>query len=112
MMVLEKFSLGHVDRFGKQGKAQLRAVMQANDLGIQVAPVWNKSWREHQIVHSEPAGLRREADQAVRCLGWRDNYYVDADHINLGNVESFIGHSNFYTLDVAEAIAAGILPYA
>jgi hypothetical protein len=29
---------------------------------------------------------------------------VDADHINLGNVDRFLGASDFYTLDVADAI--------
>ncbi|MBW8017377.1 MAG: hypothetical protein FVQ82_14445 [Planctomycetes bacterium] len=32
------------------------------------------------------------------------SYYVDADHINFSNIESFIEHSDFFTLDVAEAI--------
>jgi hypothetical protein len=75
--------------------------MKANAKGVEVTPVWNKSNREHNIVHSEPVGTRIEADEAVKALGWEGPYYVDADHINLTNVDRFIEHSDFFTLDVA-----------
>ena len=41
------------------------------------------------------------ADEAVKALGWKESYCVDADHINLSNVDRFIEHSDFFTLDVA-----------
>ncbi|HSM47986.1 MAG TPA: tagaturonate epimerase family protein, partial [Draconibacterium sp.] len=41
------------------------------------------------------------ADEAVRILEWEDTYCVDADHINLTNVDRFIDHADFFTLDVA-----------
>ncbi|NQU86318.1 MAG: hypothetical protein HQ541_11205, partial [Mariniphaga sp.] len=72
--------------------------------GVEVTPVWNKSNREHNIVHSEPEGTRIEADEAVKALGWEGAYCVDADHINLTNVDRFIEHSDFFTLDVATYI--------
>ena len=53
-MKLEKYSFGIGDRFGQQGKAQLRALSKAKDLGIHMVPVWNKSNREHQIIGSSP----------------------------------------------------------
>lgn len=93
--------MGIGDRFEHQGKAQLRAIRKAALQGIGITPVWNKSNREHNIVHSEPVGTRREADLAVAELGWQGPYLVDADHINLTNVDRFIGHSDFFTLDVA-----------
>ena len=34
-------------------------------------------------------------------MGWEGPYCVDADHINLTNVDRFIEHSDFFTLDVA-----------
>jgi hypothetical protein len=37
-------------------------------------------------------------------MGWVGNYYVDADHINSGNVDEFIKWSDFFTLDVADYI--------
>ena len=100
-MKLGKYSLGIGDRFNHEGKAQLSAIIKAKKMGVDITPVWNKSNREHNIVHSEPEGTRFEADEAVRVLEWEDTYCVDADHINLTNVDRFIEHSDFFTLDVA-----------
>lgn len=100
-MKLGKYSLGVGDRFNHQGKAQLKAIIKAKNQGVSVTPVWNKSNREHNFVHSEPEGTRIEADEAVRVLEWDDTYCVDADHINLTNVDRFIEHADFFTLDVA-----------
>ena len=72
--------------------------------GVTVTPVWNKSNREHLIVGTEPASVRVEADAAVAALGWRTAYRVDADHINLTTVDRFVAPSDFFTLDVADAI--------
>jgi len=107
-MKLEKYSLGIGDRFAQQGEAQLQAILQANKAGIPLVPVWNKSNREHQIIHSSPADTRREADLAVRALGWDRPYYVDADHINIVTVNAFMDHSDFFTLDVAEYIGSEV----
>jgi hypothetical protein len=97
-----KYSFGIGDRFAHQGKAQLDALLQAKKLGVDLVPVWNKSFREHTIVHTQPDTVRTEADAAVKALGWKDSYYVDADHINLKNVDLFLDSSDFYTLDVAD----------
>jgi len=70
-----------------------------------VAPVWNKSNREHRIVGSEPSSARAAADAAVEALGWKQPYFLDADHINLETVDRFLGSCDFFTLDVANAIA-------
>jgi len=103
-MILEKYSFGIGDRFGRQGKAQLLAFINAKKQGIKITPVWNKSHREHTIIKTAPTDVRVEADEAVKALGWSDSYYVDADHISLGNVDLFINSSDFYTLDVADFI--------
>jgi len=100
-MKIGKYSFGTGDRFNHEGQAQLKALIKANNQGVEVTPVWNKSNREHNIVHSEPVGTREEADAAVKSLGWTGPYFVDADHINLSNVDRFISHSDFFTLDVA-----------
>ena len=34
-------------------------------------------------------------------MGWEGPYFVDADHINLSNVDRFIEYCDFFTLDVA-----------
>jgi len=103
-MDFAQFSMGIGDRFAHQGEAQLSAFTAAKALGIDVSPVWNKSFREHSIIHSEPAGVRKEADAAVKALGWTGSYFVDADHIGLATVDAFIGAADFFTLDVADAI--------
>ncbi len=103
-MEIGKFSFGIGDRFEHQGEAQLRAIKKAKEKGVAVTPVWNKSNREHNIVHSEPKGTRQEADAAVAALDWEGQYLVDADHINLSNVDRFISTSDFFTLDVASCI--------
>jgi hypothetical protein len=101
-MDIEKFTLGMGDRFARQGRAQLRAVLQAGERGLNVCPVWNKSNREHTIIHSQPDDVRAEADDAVRALGWTGAYNVDADHIGLETVDAFLAASDFFTLDVAD----------
>ncbi|MEL7497333.1 MAG: tagaturonate epimerase family protein [Planctomycetota bacterium] len=103
-MILEKYSFGMGDRFLHQGKAQLQAVLNAQAAGVEVTPVWNKSNREHNIVKTEPVSLREEADAAVAELGYSGSYRVDADHINLETVDRFIDCSDFFTIDVADAI--------
>jgi hypothetical protein len=93
------------DRFAHQGEAQLAALIKAkNELGIEISPVWNKSNREHTYVHTVPEDTRKEADAAVKALGFKGSYFVDADHINLNNVDKFISSSDFFTLDVADYI--------
>jgi hypothetical protein len=103
-MELGKYSLGIGDRFGHQGKAQLQAILNVLSAGIEVTPVWNKSNREHSYIHSKPEDTRIEADAAVKALAYKGPYFVDADHINLGNVQGFITSSDFFTLDVANKI--------
>jgi hypothetical protein len=103
-LMIEKYSIGIGDRFGRQGKAQLDAVMQAKGAGIDVAPVWNKSFREHSIIGTTPPDVRKEADAAVKAKGFKAHYYVDADHIGLKNVEGFLEVSDFFTIDVADCI--------
>jgi hypothetical protein len=93
------------DRFGRQGRAQLRALVRARELGVEVAPVWNKSNREHRLLGSQPASVRREADEATAALGWRADYHVDADHIGLSTVAPFLETHDFFTLDVADFIS-------
>ena len=100
-MKLGKYSFGIGDRFGRQGEAQLAAFVKAQKEGIHLTPVWNKSYREHQNIHSTPADVRTEVDQAVQSLQWKDTYFVDADHVSLANVDYFLDSSDFFTLDVA-----------
>ncbi|UCE47902.1 MAG: hypothetical protein JSW47_20175, partial [Phycisphaerales bacterium] len=101
-MVLGKYSFGIGDRFCHQGKAQLSAVIRAKEQGLDITPVWNKSHREHTIIGTVPADVRKEAREAVAALNWNGPYFVDADHIGLSNVDLFLESSDFFTLDVAD----------
>ncbi|MHC4119051.1 MAG: tagaturonate epimerase family protein [Planctomycetota bacterium] len=103
-MILGKYSFGVGDRFCHQGKAQLSAVIKAAGQGLDVTPVWNKSHREHTIIGTVPADTHKEAVDAVAALGWDKPYFVDADHIGMGNVDQFVESSDFFTLDVADFI--------
>ncbi len=104
MHKLAKYSIGVGDRFGQQAKAQLQACVLAAEHQLELAPVWNKSNREHQIIGSEPASVYNAAVAAVKNLGWTKPWHVDADHVNLQTVDRFIPWSDFFTLDVADWI--------
>jgi len=100
-MTLGKYSFGIGDRFGHQGQAQLKALIKAIDLGVELTPVWNKSNREHEIIGTQPESVREEADQAVKTLGFEESYFVDADHVTMETVNAFLKASDFFTIDVA-----------
>ena len=103
-MIIQKYTLGMGDRFAHQGQAQLQSIINGQNAGIDIYPTWNKSFREHSIVKSQPDDLRAEADAAVAALDWKGDFYVDADHIGLKTVDGFLAGSNFYTLDVADFV--------
>lgn len=111
-MRLGTYSFGIGDRFSMQGEAQLKAMQKAGELGVDITPVWNKSNREHLTIKSDPAETRREADRAVKALGWDRPYFVDADHINRDTVDRFLGHADFFTIDVADFIGKDANPAA
>ncbi len=104
MLKLERFSFGVGDRFAHQAKAQLRAFQMVATDGIDVAPVWNKSNREHSFIGSEPQSVFDAAQAAVKELGWNGGWHVDADHIRLETVDRFMACSDFFTIDVADSI--------
>ncbi len=104
MLMLERFSIGVGDRFAHQAKAQLRAFQMLAKDGIDVAPVWNKSNREHTFIGSEPQSVFDAAQAAVKELGWDKGWHVDADHIRLETVDRFMSCSDFFTIDVADSI--------
>jgi len=104
MINISKYSMGVGDRFGMEGPAQLRAFKAALDRGVTVTPVWNKSNREHSLIGTLPEDVRAEADAAVESCQWEDAYFVDADHIGLATVDKFLPSSDFFTIDVADAI--------
>jgi hypothetical protein len=104
MKKLGKYSMGLGDRFGHQGGAQLKAIIEAGNKGVEITPVWNKSNREHMIIGTQPDDVRNEADQVTRAAKFLNPYYVDADHINLDTVDRFINASDFFTIDVASYI--------
>ena len=103
-MILEKFSFGVGDRFAHQARAQLRAFQMLAERGVEVVPVWNKSNREHSFIGSEPQSVFDAGQAAVRALGWKQGWHVDADHIRLETVERFLPCSDFFTIDVADSI--------
>ena len=106
--ILSKYSFGVGDRFAHQAKPQLKAMIKAKEAGCAITPVWNKSYREHEIIGSKSFTTRSAVDKAVADLNWDEPYFLDADHINLKNVDFFIDTCDFYTIDVAEYIGRPI----
>jgi hypothetical protein len=104
MKTLGKYSFGLGDRFGHQGGAQLKAIIEAARHEIEITPVWNKSNREHNTIGTTPSDVRIEADQVTGNAGFLKDYFVDADHINYDTVDRFIESSDFFTIDVASYI--------
>ena len=101
---LGKYSFGIGDRFAHQAEAQLKALKMTFEQGTEITPVWNKSFREHQIIGSKSITTRKAADAAVKSLDWTGQYFLDADHINLSNVDFFLDTCDFFTIDVADYI--------
>jgi hypothetical protein len=104
VLTLQRFSFGVGDRFAHQAKAQLGAFQLLAKRGIHVAPVWNKSNREHTFIGSEPQSVFDAAQSAVKALDWSGGWHVDADHIRLETVDRFLPCSDFFTIDVADSI--------
>jgi len=109
---LGKFSLGMGDRFAHQARAQLQACVLAAEKGAPVTPVWNKSNREHSIIGSQPESVRAAAQNAVKALGWKKPWHIDADHIRLETVDKFLASADFFTIDVADSIGKAAAPEA
>jgi hypothetical protein len=104
MLPLPRLSFGVGDRFAHEAEAQLAAFEMLEARGVVVAPVWNKSNREHSLIGSRPASVRAAAAAAVAARGWAHPWFVDADHIRLDTVEPFLECSDFFTIDVADSI--------
>ncbi|NLZ59906.1 MAG: hypothetical protein GX901_04515, partial [Lentisphaerae bacterium] len=111
-MQLSKYSIGVGDRFGMQARAQLSAIIEARSLALCVVPVWNKSNREHSIIGTGPLEQRAAVEEAIRDYAFTGEYHVDADHINMSNVEQFIEACDFFTLDVADFSGKAAEPQA
>jgi hypothetical protein len=101
---LPRLSFGVGDRFAHEAEAQLAAFERLAAEGVVVAPVWNKSHREHALIGSEPGSVRAAAAAAVASRQWPHPWFVDADHVRLETVEPFLEASDFFTIDVADAI--------
>ncbi|MFM8734410.1 MAG: tagaturonate epimerase family protein [Pirellulales bacterium] len=104
MLTVPRLSFGVGDRFAHQAEAQLAAFEKLAAAGVVVAPVWNKSNREHSFIGSDPASVREAAARAVAARNWPHPWFVDADHIRLETVDWFLASSDFFTIDVADSI--------
>ncbi|MBM4021477.1 MAG: hypothetical protein FJ284_04400 [Planctomycetes bacterium] len=103
-VTLPRFSFGVGDRFAHEAGAQVAACERLAAAGVVVAPVWNKSNREHSFIGSEPRSVRHAAAAAVAERAWPHAWFVDADHIGLATVDRFLDSSDYFTIDVADAI--------
>jgi len=53
-MNIDKYSIGIGGRIGKEGVAHLRALQRAKGSPRAPVPVWNKSFREHSLIGTNP----------------------------------------------------------
>jgi hypothetical protein len=104
MLLLPRLSFGVGDRFAHQAAPQLEAFERLATEGVVVAPVWNKSHREHSFVGSRPESVRAAAADAVAARRWPHPWFVDADHVRLETVDGYLDTADFFTIDVAESI--------
>ena len=74
MRTLPRFSFGVGDRFGHEATAQLAAFQHLAREGIHVAPVWNKSHREHGFIGSQPKDVRVAAASAIATATAADQH--------------------------------------
>jgi len=111
MILVPEYGIGVGDRSGLEGIAQLGALVRLKtEHGKVVIPTWNKSRREHEEMGTNPRDVWVEAYTTTDALKWTHGSFVDADHVNIGNVNgtetvgTFIPYSNFFTIDVADYI--------
>lgn len=86
---VEKFFLGTGDRFGRKSLAKIQAIQAAQQAGAQIAPVWQKSNREHNPLRSEPGKTGTAGKIAARSAGFEGPIDLDADHIGLAAFRFF-----------------------
>ncbi|HAP55850.1 MAG TPA: hypothetical protein DCQ16_08200, partial [Spirochaetaceae bacterium] len=71
MKVLNRYSVGTGDRFGRQGEAQLHAFELLAARGVEASIVWNKSNREHLLIGTGPEDQRAASDAAVKARAYK-----------------------------------------
>ncbi len=101
MISLDKYSFGFGDRFSLHGEAFLQALKKANDSGLQITPVWNKSFRGYSFVGDDAATVKEKVDKLMQNHTWCKQYHIDADHIKYDNVSEFIDSCDYFTIDVS-----------
>jgi hypothetical protein len=52
--------------------------------------------------------VKAAAEVAVDALGWSRSWHVDADHIQMSTVGAYLNCSDFFTIDVADAIGTSV----
>ncbi|MEM1136489.1 MAG: tagaturonate epimerase family protein, partial [Bacteroidota bacterium] len=104
MIALDKYSFGFGDRFSLHREAFLLALKKVNEQGIEVTPIWNKSYYEYINIGDNITEVKEDIDHVTAKNPWCKKYYIDADHINIENVSSFIEDCNYFTIDVSAYI--------
>src|SRR5258708_13562649 len=94
---LPKFSVGVGDRFAHQARAQLAACVLAAKDGVEVAPVWNKSNREHTIIGSDPSQTRRGAEAAGKETSSRKASFLGIVPNNFSTAGGVLQSCHFFS---------------
>ena len=105
-MQIEKFSVGSAT-VRQRGQAQLRAMQQAEQAGVVIVPVWNKSFREHSLIGTKPDDVRAEADAAVQARRLEAQLLRRRRPHRRQDRRRLPGRQRLLHLDVADFIAPG-----
>jgi hypothetical protein len=109
-LIIGKFSLGMGDRFAQEAEAQLHRLPHGR------ATRRGRRARLEQVQPRTPdhrvgaASVRAAAEAAIKKLGWKSEWHIDADHIRLETVDRFMSASDFFTIDVADSIGKAAKP--
>jgi tagaturonate epimerase len=100
-------SVGFGDRLGLATPGHIRALVDAAQQGIVVAPIFaQQSVRENNRTHRTPQQVLDDAMWGVFQTGWRQPWGADADHLKTtADMDTFIeaGYP-FFTIDPGEHV--------
>ena len=109
-MQIPPYSFGFGDRFSLHGQAFINAINEAQKNGIDVFPVWNKSHTEYKRTLDTPAQMSASVKNLLAKSAWSNAYGLDADHVTSENIDNYIDHCDYFTIDVSNYIRK-LAPY-
>lgn len=105
MLALGKYSIGFNNSITHPEIAQLAAIQLATNNGIQITPVWNKTYTEHLQTKSTAAEFQNYIEESRKQANWKADYFIDSENITNENIEFFLPHCNYFTFSISDFIS-------